>query len=318
MRRKRGCMKWGLGIVIALILFLGGLYIFNGVEHQDLDQNARNEAGGTFIELDLGTVHYYLEGPDDAPLVVLIHGFSVPAYVWEPTTEFLNNNGYRTLRFDLYGRGYSDRPDLDFDISLFEEQLAGLINGLGLDESVTVVGLSMGGPIAARYAHKYLDKVNGLILISPEVTQTSNGDIFPMNIPGVGEYLMSAVMEPYILPKLQANDFRYPDNFPAWEEKYREQLQFRGTGRALLSTIRELVKLDPELEYQELRETGLPVMLIWGADDQTIGKDQIEILQQILPGMDVRIVEEAGHLVHYERYDKVNPELIDFLDRIAR
>ena len=184
-------------------------------------------------------------------------------------------------------------------------------------DKVYVVGLSMGGPVAARYANKYPDQVAGVILISPEVTQSTNRDIFPMNIPGVGEYLMSAVMEPYILPKLQAGDFTNPDNFPEWESKYREQMQFQGTGRALLPTIRELGKLNPEVEYQALQRTELPVMLIWGDADQTIGPDQIEVLQQILPELAIRIVEDGGHLVHYESSDKVNSELIDFLDQIS-
>jgi pimeloyl-ACP methyl ester carboxylesterase len=318
MRGKRGCIKWGLGIVIGLMLLLGGLFVFNGVENRDLDQNARNKAGGTFVQLDHGMVHYYLEGPDDAPIVVLIHGFSVPSYVWEPTTDFLNKSGYRTLRFDLYGRGYSDRPDLVYDITLFNDQVAGLLNHLQLNEPVTVVGLSMGGPIAARYVHQHSDRVNGVILLAPEVTQISNGDIFYMNIPVFGEYLMSAVLEPIILPKLQASDFMHPESYPDWEEKYRVQMQFKGTGRALLSTIRELVKINPEVEYQSLQGTGLPVLLVWGQADQTISHDQIEVLQQILPEMDVRIVEDAGHLVHYERSEEVNPELIDFLDRLTK
>jgi pimeloyl-ACP methyl ester carboxylesterase len=318
MRGKRGCIKWGLGIVIGLMLLLGGLFVFNGVENRDLDQNARNKAGGTFVQLDHGMVHYYLEGPDDAPIVVLIHGFSVPSYVWDPTTDFLNKSGYRTLRFDLYGRGYSDRPDLVYDITLFNEQVAGLLDHLQLNEPVTVVGLSMGGPIAARYVHQHSDRVNGVILLAPEVTQISNGDIFYMNIPVFGEYLMFAVLEPIILPKLQASDFMHPESYPDWEEKYRVQMQFKGTGRALLSTIRELVKINPEVEYQSLQGTGLPVLLVWGQADQTISHDQIEVLQQILPEMDVRIVEDAGHLVHYERSEEVNPELINFLDRITK
>ena len=316
--RGRRCLKWGLGIVISLLLLLGGLVFFNGVENRELDQLARAEAGGSFIELDQGVVHYYLEGPDDAPLVFLIHGFSVPSYVWEPTTAFLNQNGFRTLRLDLYGRGYSDRPDLVYDITLFENQVAGLIDRLQLNEPVTVVGLSMGGPVAARYAHQHSDQVNGVIFISPVVTQVTSGVIFPLNLPGIGEYVMSAVMEPIILPKLQSDDFAHPENFPDWEAKYREQLQFKGTGRALLSTIRELVKLNPEVEYQALQRSGLPVMLIWGEGDQSIGFDQIKVLQQILPDSMIRIVKDAGHLVHYERPDEVNPELIDYLDRIPR
>jgi len=318
MRGKRGYINWILGIVIGLILLLIGLRIFNGVENRVLDDDARKEIGGAYIQLDQGMVHYYLEGPEDAPLVVFVHGFSVPAYVWEPTTRFLNEYGFRTLRYDLYGRGFSDRPDHVYDISFFEDQLSGLIDSFDLDTPFTMAGLSMGGPVAARYAQQYPDRINGVVLFSPVVTQVTNGSIFPLNLPGVGEYVMSAVMEPIILPKLQVNDFAHPENFPDWEEQYRVQLQFKGTGRALLSTIRELVELNPELEYQALQKTGLPVMLIWGTGDQSVGQEQIEILQKVLPDMEIKIIQGAGHLVHYEWSEEVNSELVDYLDRITR
>jgi len=44
------------------------------------------------------------------PAVALVHGFSVPYYVWDPTAPELARAGFRVLRYDLYGRGYSDRP----------------------------------------------------------------------------------------------------------------------------------------------------------------------------------------------------------------
>ena len=317
MGKITGFLKWFLGLMIGLIVLPGVLFIFNGVEKRDLDL-AEMKGEGSFVQLEHGRVHYFLEGPADAPVVIFIHGFSVPSYVWEPTTAFLNDNGYQTLRFDLYGRGYSDRPDLVYDISLFADQISGLLDELKMEDPLFVVGLSMGGPIAARYAHQHPADIYGVVLISPEVTQTVDQDIFPLNIPYVGEYLMTAVMEPYVLPKLQAGDFTHPENFPDWEVNYREQLQFKGTGRALLSTIRELVYLNPEEEYMALNDSGLPVLLVWGMADQTIGPDQIEILQQILPDVETRFVEDAGHLVHYEMVDDVNPELIEYLNRISR
>lgn len=317
MEKKWRPINWVLGILFGFVLILGGLIVFNGVENEDLDQETRKEAGGSFVHLDQGWVHYYLEGPDDAPLVVLIHGFSVPSYVWEPTASGLNKNGYRTLRFDLYGRGYSDRPDLVYDISLFNSQLAGLIDSLMVDGPFTVVGLSMGGPVAARFAHQHPDQVNGVVFISPVVDQVTTSETFPLNLPAVGEYVMCAIMEPVILPKLQPGDFAHPENFPDWEEKYRVQLQFRGTGRALLSTIRELVKLDPGVEYRALQRTGLPTLLIWGDQDGSIGYDQIETLQRILQNEEFRVVKDAGHLVHYESSDEVNAELLEFLNSIT-
>ncbi len=316
-KEQRLAKRLGL-ITLGLILVLGGLFLVLRVEDRDLDVDARKEADGEFVSLTDGLTHYHLAGSGDAPLVVLIHGFSVPDYVWEPTYTALDEAGFRVLSYDLYGRGYSDRPDLVYDIDLFQNQLEDLLTALDVNSPVNLVGLSMGAPIAARFAHQHPDRVKSLILIAPEVTQTTSRDIFPMNLPGLGEYLMAAVMEPIVLPKLQPGDFYQPDNFPGWENRYRDQLHFRGTSRALLSTIRSLIDLDPELDYQYIEKTNLPVLLVWGDQDQTISRDQIEVLRAILPDMDLLIVENAGHLPHYEQPEVVNPALIDFLESIPQ
>jgi len=288
--RKHRVRKVLLWILLALVLLLVSLYLILDVEKLELTDSARENAAGDFVELSGGLVHYQLEGPADSPLIVLVHGFSVPAYIWDPTFLALKEAGYQVLRFDLFGRGYSDRPDVIYDINLFSNQLEELLSELEVEEPVYLVGLSM------------------------EVVQVTWKDIFPMNLPGVGEYLMAAVMEPILLPRMQTSDFYQPENFPDWEEGYRVQLQYQGTGRALLSTIRNLVKLESELEYQKLQETKLPVLLIWGSEDQTISWDNMQILQELLPDMQVQIIEKAGHISHFERPEIVNPILLEFID----
>lgn len=305
--------KW-FWVVFVLLIVLGGLYLILNVETQDLTQESKKTATGEFILLPAGEVHYRLVGPDDAPLVVLVHGFSVPSYVWDPTLSALEGAGYRVLTFDLYGRGYSERLAGEYDIELFTNQLDDLLLALEIDGPVILSGLSMGGPIVARFARMHPDRVSGIILIAPEVIQPTPEDIFPLNIPVLGEYLMGAVMEPFVLPKLQAADFVHPERYPDWEAQYRVQLQYKGTGKALLSTIRNLTEHDPEEEYRALEETGIPLLLIWGEEDQTIGWAHVEVLGQFMPKMQVEIVPDAGHLPHYEQPEVVNPLIITFLD----
>ena len=306
--------KWFWAVVSIILIVLGGSYLRLNVETQDLDQESKMSATGEFLLLPEGEVHYQLTGPVDAPLVVLVHGFSVPSYVWDPTLSALEGAGYRVLTYDLYGRGYSERVKGNYDIDLFTNQLDDLLLTLEIDEPVILGGLSMGGPIVARFARMHPDRVSGVILIAPEVIQTTPGDIFPLNIPVLGEYLMGAVMEPFVLPKLQAADFVHPEEYPDWEAQYRVQLQFKGTGQALLSTIRNLTEHDLEEEYRELEETGIPLLLIWGEEDQTISWEHVEVLGQLMPKMLVEIVPEAGHLPHYEQSEVVNPLIITFLD----
>ena len=93
-------------------------------ETEELNEATRASAPGSFVQLSDGCTHYELGNsllPAGAPFgdnkgkgvrapVVLVHGFSVPYFIWDPTFEFLTKSGFRVLRYDLFGRGYSDRP----------------------------------------------------------------------------------------------------------------------------------------------------------------------------------------------------------------
>lgn len=98
---------------------------------------------------------------------MLVHGFSVPQFIFEPTFTFLTEQGFRVLRYDLYGRGFSDRPDKRYDIDLYVGQLANLLDALEIREPVSLVGLSMGGPITATFTVRFPQRVRKLVLIDP-------------------------------------------------------------------------------------------------------------------------------------------------------
>ncbi len=141
-------------------------------ETRVLDDQARLAAPGEFIRLPDGMVHYELKGPADGQPVVLVHGFSVPYYIWDPTFPALAAAGFRVLRYDLFGRGYSDRPDLPYTMDLFVRQLRGLIEALQLKVPLDLVGLSMGGPISAGFTDRHPELVRKLCLLDPAGFQT--------------------------------------------------------------------------------------------------------------------------------------------------
>lgn len=308
--------KRTISILVLLAAILVAAYFLSDGEQKRLDAKTRAALPGQFVTLSQGVVHYELAGPDDAPLVVLVHGFSVPYYVWDPTFEALTEAGFRVLRYDLYGRGYSDRPEVEYDLDLFTGQLRDLLTALDLGEPVTLVGLSFGGPIVASFANQYPQQVSGLVLIDPQVAQVSPGDILPLNLPLVGEYIMSVYMAPVMLPKSQADDFYRPERFPDWEVKYRLQEEFVGFKRAILSTIRNMVAMQPLEEYRGLGEQNLPVMLFWGQEDKTISAAEIGQLREAIPQAEFHPIPEAGHLPHYEQPEVVDALLVNFLDRI--
>jgi pimeloyl-ACP methyl ester carboxylesterase len=75
-------------------------------EQEELNKNTRKMLPGEFIQLSDGFTHYELDGPEEGDVIVLVHGFSTPLFIWDPTYEYLLDKGFKVLRYDLYGRGW--------------------------------------------------------------------------------------------------------------------------------------------------------------------------------------------------------------------
>ena len=297
--------------LVVLVLLLPFLLL--NKEKVELNDSLRSMSKTNFVELSEGHVHYDLSGPADGELVVLVHGFSVPAYIWDSTATGLVAEGYRVLRFDLYGRGLSDRPKVEYDLDLFVGQIEELTGKIVPGEQFHLVGLSMGAPIVAAYTNENADTVKTITLIAPEVLTVNEADIFPMNVPLVGEWIVGAYLVPIQLPQSQSDDFYKPEKFPDWEERYMDQLQYKGFKYAILSTIRNLVKMEPLTEYEKLSKLGIPTLLIWGEEDKSVSYEAIVKLMQVMPDIETFFVEEAGHIPHVEKPEIVNPKLFSFL-----
>ena len=297
-----------LGGVVLFLAVVVALPLVFETEREDLDNEARSRAPGSFVELSNGQVHYELAGSGEGPVVVLVHGFSVPSFIWDPTYEELLSLGFRVLRYDLYGRGYSDRPDVNYDKTLFVEQLRELLDGLRLEDPVDLVGLSMGGPVVASFTASYPQSVNRLVFVDPFVGPAEAGLVA---VPGLGEYV-AVVYLGRKLPTLLAEDFYRPEKVPPWEGRFREQMRYRGFRRALLRSIRQLMAEDFSDLYAEVGRLGKPTLLVWGRHDRTVPFALSGRVAELL-GTELLVVEESGHTPHLERPDVFEPQLVRFL-----
>src|SRR5262245_44070011 len=141
--------------------------LFSDPEPETLDDARRRALGGEFVKLSAGYTHYQIGGPEEGLPVVLVHGTSVPFFVWDALFEVLTQAGFRVLRYDLFGRGYSDRPDARYDLELFVRQLEELIDRVGMKQPLDLVGFSLGGVIASEFVLRHASTVRKLALIGP-------------------------------------------------------------------------------------------------------------------------------------------------------
>lgn len=135
---------------------------------KDMTSIVRHNAPGDTALIGGRVTHYRLDGAPEQPLLICIHGWTTASYVWEPLRPFLQQKGYRVLTYDLYGRGYSDRPIANHTAGFFVRQLNELLEHLNLnDQPFSVVGYSMGGAVAARFAYERMQQTERLLLIAP-------------------------------------------------------------------------------------------------------------------------------------------------------
>src|SRR4030095_9056380 len=146
---------WLIAAVVALVAVSWGIYVYADPEHRDLDAAARAAMSGGFAKLSDGYTHYELGGPPDGRIVVLAAGFSVPYYIWDPTFAALTAAGFRVLRYDYYGRGYSDRPAILFNDEMYVRQLHELLTVVQISGPVDLAGISFGGSMITSFADKY-------------------------------------------------------------------------------------------------------------------------------------------------------------------
>lgn len=299
-------------IIVIVVLFLtciatailATVYIRRNKEKKVLTDLDRKGTPGKYIKLSQGITHYQLAGSDTGKVVVLIHGFSVPYYIWDGTFEYLVSHGFRVLRYDTYGRGYSDRPDVIYNQDLYTKQLHDLIEGLHIKAPLTLAGLSFGGPIVTTFTCKYPELVSKVILIDP---------VYNKNPPSEPEFLNKfyAITNEKERPKEQQTDFKYPQLHPDWADKYIVQMRYKGFISALISTNYNYSFLGNE-NYTQLNNLHKPVLLVWGKEDHTVPFNYSDSVRKIL-ATDFFAVEDAGHLPHLEQVSKVNARLLEFL-----
>ena len=302
---------WLVAAAIAIVGFFWGIYRFADPEQLEIDSSVRQTVAGEFASLSDGYTHYQLGGPVNGRVVVLAAGFSVPYYIWDPTFESLAGAGFRVLRYDYYGRGYSDRPYISYNDDLYIRQLDQLLHVLHIPEPVDLVGISFGASVITNFADKYPERVRSLVYFDPSIRRP-HGTTLLADFPSVWSYLTVLFDERYWATS-QLDDFFHPERFPDWPTRYREQLRYRGFRLARLSDFVSNAEVDQGDQLKRVGEHPRPVFVIWGKEDQTVAFEESEWFMTTLPHASLLAVESAAHLPQWEQPEVVHPQLIRFL-----
>jgi pimeloyl-ACP methyl ester carboxylesterase len=309
--------KPSLLLVLILILLAAGLilpYLLINDEPAWLDDTIRAAATGTFARLSAGHTYYEVAGADGAQTVLLVHGTTIPSFVWDHNFQVLAQTGLRVVRYDLYGRGLSDRPHARYDPNFFVKQLDELLAGVAPGGPVDLVGFSLGGIVVSEFTRRHPNRVRKVVLISPAGVGTDLPLAAKLAMaPGVGEYIMRVAGTRQLMPSRR--NLRHPDRYPDFDATYLKTIRFQGSRRAVLESLRNMPFNEYEPGYRALGTLGKPILLVWGQHDSVVPFSSSERVRELVRPTRFVAIDDAGHLSNYERPDIVNAALVDFLAR---
>ena len=272
-----------------------------------------NASKKSFIDLSAGKTHYELVGPETGRTVVLLHGGTIPMWTWDRQVPALVEAGFRVLCYDMYGRGYSDSPELPYDRRLYRIQLLELLEALDIGPPIDLVGVSFGGGTSANFAIHYPERVDRIVLIAPVVDYKAGKAILSLlGKPLLGEILMRLVG----LGTIEKRAFEFFQSM-AESERYKkllaEQIHSGKFTGAFLSMLRTDALGDYRDVYKRLGEQGRSIMLVWGTADNEIPYESIHYLRDTLPGIKYHSLEGVSHGSVAEAPDEINNLLVQFL-----
>ncbi len=286
----------------------------NEYEYIVKDQDFRTEVlinnSGNYIELKNGYTYFEEANQDsETGTVVLVHGFSVPSYILETTFNSIEEKGFRVIMMDLYGRGFSDNPDLPQTDELRANQVIELLDRRNIKKA-SLVGLSNGGRIISKIAYLKPEIVNELFYIASsgfyDYPDTNERDVTLNEINDLIKSYPEMAMG-------QKNDFFNPGQYPDWIDKYQELQKYKGFAKALISTTKNLVTLD--YVHNKIDSLNIPVYTFWGEFDSVVIYNEFkDRLNRVLPNRTEFFISNSGHLPHMENQDEFESIFFKYLN----
>lgn len=267
-----------------------------------------------FVDLTDGSrIRLEVSGSRTGPCVLFLCGVTVPSETFDRNFHALAEAGARCIRFDYPGRGWSTSPpDFVGTPRRFAQTALSLLDALGIADPVGLVGLSMGGAVAATLAAEHPERVSGVAFVDPLFfTPRPSLSQRLLLAAGIGDVAFRFLGES-ILVQGQLQDFFDRRAAEEFLPVYRRSIAVPGVKAAILATYRSIPGWDVESAFDALSATQHPLLLIWGDKDRTVPFVRQHELVAKLGRAKLVVVEGAGHVPHWEAPEVVNPRLVEF------
>jgi 4,5:9,10-diseco-3-hydroxy-5,9,17-trioxoandrosta-1(10),2-diene-4-oate hydrolase len=274
-------------------------------------------------------LHYHEAGPAGGAAagrlpVVMLHGGGPGASAWSNFGANLPAfaAGFRTLMIDQPGFGRSDRPPVAGNyFSFAADAVAGLLGGLGLDR-VHLVGNSLGGGTAVRFALRYPERAGRLVLMGPGGLSLNVFSADPTEgvrrlaefaaPPGPTLEKMAAFLRTLVYDQRLVTDKLVAERFAAASDPAALAAM-----ASLGASFFDPATAQDGLLWREAHQLRQEVLLIWGREDRVNPLDGALVALKIIRRAQLHVFSRCGHWAQLEKFDEFNRLAISFLEGAA-
>ena len=259
-------------------------------------------------------LHLLDTGPRGAPTVILLHGFGASLQTWDAWAAILQAH-MRVIRFDLPGFGLTGAdPTGDYTDARTVAVLGAVMDRLGIGRA-SLIGNSLGGKIAWNFAAAHPDRVDRLVLISPDGFASPGFEYdTPAKVPAMLRllpYVLPASMVRMTLAPAYADASRLT---PDLVRRYRDMMLAPGVRSAMLARMAQVRLERPE---PALRRITAPTLLLWGERDAMIPFSNADDYLRAIPHSRLAALPSLGHVPQEEAPAESLAPVLAFLEEPA-
>ena len=259
-----------------------------------------------------GEVFYERSGPENGPLLVLVHGLSTAHEVWSELLPKFHTAGFQTLIYDLYGRGGSEAGHKRYDLALYREQLDDLLTALDITTPFHLIGYSMGGGIVADFALAHSTQVASLHLVAPIGFGCNLAGLWRfVRLPVVGRFFEGLLA--HQLKKTAHADLQTGAVPLAIGEAQAKAVRKKGYMPAIRLSMKHIDFNDLSEVHKRLSSIDLPVQAIWAEDDDVIPLSGLSRMAGLNPKIEMTRIENADHGLVFTHADLLARTVLGFI-----
>lgn len=254
------------------------------------------------------------------PALLLLHGLACDHTTWLPVIRQLARR-HTVIAPDLLGHGASAKPRADYSLGGYANGMRDLLTVLGIDK-VTVVGHSFGGGVAMQFGYQFPERTERMVLVAPggmgpEVTGLIRALTLPgshqvlgaLTLPGVRQLGQAGLRLLHRTGSIYTRDLGEVADIYGSMKDPQARAAIRHVTRAVVDLHGQVVTMVDRAYLAE----EMPMLVIWGRNDQVIPAKHAEAVAGIAPGAVVEVLGDTGHFPHKDHPERFVKLVNDFI-----